>query len=56
MMSIMTRVGLRAPEKRDIPSDGQRQPQEEDKLEGVVKGKPVNDAQQALEDAAITVS
>lgn len=42
--------------KCNIPSDGQGQPQEEDKLEGVVEGEPVDNAQQALEDTVHAVS
>lgn len=39
-----------------IPSDGQRQPQQENKLEGVVKGEPVDDAQKTLKNTAHVVS
>jgi hypothetical protein len=35
----------------DVPEGGQREPQEEDKLESEVKGKPVNDADKALNHA-----
>lgn len=39
-----------------IPKDGQRQPQEEDELEGIVEGEPVNDADKALDHTAKSVS
>ncbi len=34
------------------PEGGQRQPQEENKLEGIVEGEPVDNADKALDDAA----
>lgn len=34
-----------------IPEHGEREPEEEDELEGVVEGEPVNDANEALDDA-----
>lgn len=39
-----------------IPEHGQRQPEQENKLEGEVKGEPVNDADQALDNAIYHVS
>lgn len=46
----------RAPElntagKRDIPEGWQREPQKEHKLERVVEGEPVDDADERLENA-----
>ena len=34
----------------DLREHGQREPQEEDELESVVEGEPINDAEQALKD------
>ena len=34
-----------------LPEGGEREPEEENKLEGVVEGEPVDDADQALNDA-----
>lgn len=39
-----------------IPSDGQRQPQQENELEGVVEGEPVDNAEQTLKNATHVVS
>lgn len=38
------------------PEHGQREPEQEDKLEGVVEGEPVDNAQSALNDTAMYVS
>lgn len=35
-----------------IPEGGEGEPQQEDELEGVVEGEPVDNAEQALQDAA----
>lgn len=40
----------------DKPEGGQREPQEENKLEGVVEGEPVNHAEKALSYAKERVS
>lgn len=40
----------RLAEKRDLPEDRQRQPQEEDELEDKVEGEPVDNVDEALED------
>lgn len=34
-----------------VPEHGERQPEEEDELEAVVEGEPVDDADEALDDA-----
>lgn len=34
----------------NLPEHGQRQPQEEDKLEDEVEGEPVHDIDEALQD------
>lgn len=44
-------VAKSARKGRNVPEDGQRQPQEEDKLEGEVEGEPVNDVDKALSNA-----
>ena len=36
----------------DIPEGGESEPQQENKLEGVVEGEPVDNAEQALQEAA----
>lgn len=41
---------------KDLLEGGESEPQEENKLEGVVEGEPVNDIQQALKDAFRWVS
>lgn len=38
---------------RNVPEDGQRQPQKEDKFESVVEGEPVDDVDKALRNAAL---
>jgi len=40
----------------NLLEDGQRQPQQEDKLESVVEGEPVDDADKALQDTVTQVS
>jgi hypothetical protein len=40
-------------EATDLPEDGQRQPEEENKLEGVVEGKPIDNLDKALNDAIV---
>lgn len=39
-----------------LPEHGQREPEQENKLEGVVEGEPVDDAKGALKDSATLVS
>jgi hypothetical protein len=36
--------------KNDLPEGGKRQPQQKDKLESVVEGEPVDNADEALKD------
>lgn len=51
---VARKRGLEERAENDVgaPEGRQRQPQEEDELEGVVEGEPVDNANQALDDAA----
>lgn len=52
-MSVRVKQAQRA---GHLLEGGQGQPQEEDKLEGEVEGEPVDNADEALNDAAILLA
>jgi hypothetical protein len=39
--------------EQDVPEGGQREPQKENKLESKIEGEPVDDADKALNHAAV---
>lgn len=47
LISCWTALGA---ERRNLPEHGEREPQEEDKLENKVKGEPVDNVDEALND------